>query len=833
MKIQIIDHMNIIIPSSIIKGNRLFGIVCFLLVTTTLSAQRLWINEVAITPNPADDFIEIVVDQNADLSKVEMVFYMNGQQTGLPVLNAATDFTQASPLAGFVLFTTPTPIDFNHEIALLYDGVVVEFLSFNNGGFIVASNGPAEGYPSQDLTVDVMDGMIYRQGSNGVKAADFTFTGTTTSTEGTINDGQTFGTPLVAATLDDTPVAPASEPVPSGSNIEYILEIQNSGAGSADSAVINRTTPLDPNTTYVPGSFKSTPVAYDYYVMNAQEDLSKTLGLKGVDLDGNQGMNLTFMITSGPSQGSLGAILPSAAFNVIACTTSGTPPAFKGISLTNGTQIGSSGISFYNTSVLNAVVGIELDGTGTNSFVVAGDGSMARNGSGGELDLCGTGLRLVNAFNVSMNAVDITNISGDAINSIGGGDFTFSSIEVTNPTGNGWYARNLTGTNRINQNSLFQNINNNSSSAIDLRNSTANLTLLEINNTQFTNSTSSRSTVLIEQEGSADMEVRIINACLFDDLFGQAVTSQAGQAPGSTGTLTTLIDNSSFTAAKMATGENNIALIANHGATQAATVSGNTLSQIGKGGGVANTSILRTQNDGGTWTGVIGATNNLTNFTFNIGGRHGIGHVASGQSTTVEATTILKIDNNIVQELGEREGVYTSTREFINSADIVVEDNTIGTVTTLRGVATDQEIMEFQVRADNMNAYTLDLVVRNNVLRSSHPGTTFEVGHIGIPVFDNAGINATISNNTVTGNTNISHIGLELEDGNGCFNISGNNLTPMTPEISFGAFGTGVFNVTQASQGILQSSNSSANISLVSTPTVNYNSPACTLPSNN
>lgn len=1698
--------MNSLIPKSLFRGTYFLSICYLLLLTTSVSAQRMWINEVAITPGPTSNFIEIAVEQGTDLIKVEMVFYSDGELIGSILVNGASGFGMGDRQAGFILYTTSSvPIDFTDEIALLYDGVVVEYLSFN--GPDIARDGPAEGYPSQSVAVDPADGIVYRVGLAGVKAEDFTFTDLPNASKGSVNPGQSFGVPSVNVSLDDTPVSPATEPVPSGENIEYTLEIANSGAGSADSVVINRTTPLDPNTTYVPGSFKSTPVAYDYYVQNAQEDISKTLSLKGVDLDGNQGMDLIFMITSGPSQGSLGAIVPVGAdsatvlytpntnyfgpdrieykvvdadnnespgfvdiqvqpvndpvqatcggnqaivndgtmqtvnawatgiapgpaneayqtvsfftepgdisnpaaftvppavdagtgnltftpdatasgvvnvtfnitdnagdtqtcnftitlnrvpepeddmltvasdealsgdlfadngngvdylgfpsgsissfgggdlggtvmsntagssvslangtltvestgavsltgpnltvgtytfsyrlentvgnneatvtiqvnppddppmvnnvspannatnvpvdadiivtfseqvtpaagaftvqdeannfitfngvssidgitwtidimgdlpfdetitltvvaanitdtdtndppdnmvadfvasfttigvpplavldgpaanssvgndfhtdfntpyttsaaldnllsndnlgvpaaevltygpptnpaatllgstgttkeggmitinatgaftytpptdftgldsfsyviqnpygmstgrvgiavgdrpicgftdsytatgniqidinaangvlandqgddlsalvnvdptngtlnlsadgsftyesnagytgtdvftydltngfgtqtcnaqivvsntiwfvdvngtgtnqgtytnpfqtiaafnasllpgngdvialmsgiytdadgfnlldnqkligkgailnnyftadansvnsyktyaasagsgsaipvinttgignpgvylatnntvagliindtggygidggavgsptiadvsingnggairvstsgafgsnvnfgnlnstasfddaiqlvnvtgtlgisggvglnnptnqlfditggsvnivypggvdkraglaqtgihisnhsgtisvsgttnlgggttgltntamvltnntgtytfngfqavcsnagailaddggtlnilplgtFNAISCTISGPPPAFKGISLVNGTQIGSSGISIRTILVFNATIGVELEGTGTNPFVITGDGTMIRNGSGGGLSLCGTGLRLVNAFNVTLNAVNFGNNTGDAINSTGGGDFTFSSIDVNNPIGNGWYARNLTGTNRINKGSLFQRINTNTSSAIDLRNSTANLTLLEINDTDFTNCSSGRSVVLLEQEGAANMEVHINNGCVFSDLFGQAVTSQSGQAPGSTGTLTTLVDNVTFQNGQGPTGENNLALIANNGATQSATVRNSSFSQIGKGGGVANTSILRTQNDGGTWTGVIGETNNLTNFTFNLGGRHGIGHVASGQNTIVEATTILKIDNNTIQELGEREGVYTSTREFINSADIVVEDNTIGTVTTLRGVATEQEIMEFQVRADNLNAYTLDLVVRNNVLQSSHLGTTFEVGHIGIPVFDNAGVNATILNNTVTGTTDIRHIGIELDDGNGCFNISGNGLSPATPSIFFGAYGTGVFNVTQASQAILSSSNSSATITLDSSPTVIYSSPTCALPSNN
>jgi len=525
-------------------------------------------------------------------------------------------------------------------------------------------------------------------------------------------------------------------------------------------------------------------------------------------------------------------ILPAGSSNVVLVNFSALSPTNKGISLINGTQIGSSGITFYSTSILRANVGVELNGTGNNPFVVTGDGAMIRNQSGGLLTNCETGFRLVNAFNVTLNAVQISNSTGDAINSDGGGDFTFSSIRVEAPTGNGWYARNLTGTNRINKGSLFDRINNNSSSAIDLRNSTADLTLLEINDSEFSSSSSSRSVVLIEQEGAANMEVHINNGCRFLQLFGQAVTSQSGQAPGSSGTLTTLIDNVDFQNARNANGENNLALIANHGATQAATVRNSFFSLVGKGGTALNTSILRTQNDGGIWTGVIGEQNTLSGFTFNGGGRHAIGHIASGQSTTVEATTILKIANNEVQELGVAEGVYVSTREFINSGDIVVEDNTIGTDSPIQGLANEQEIMEFNVRADNMNAYTLNLLVRNNTLQSSHPGGTFEVGHIGLPIFNNAGINATIQNNSVTGTTNFAHIGVELENADGCFNISNNTLSPATPEISLGGFGSGVFNITQ-SNAQLSSLNSSATISLINSPTVNYSSSTCPLPSNN
>ena len=90
--------------------------------------------------------------------------------------------------------------------------------------------------------------------------------------------------------------------------------------------------------------------------------------------------------------------------------------------------------------------------------------------------------------------------------------------------------------------------------------------------------------------------------------------------------------------------ENNVGCVLSNGATQRCHIQGNIFDNVGRGGGVANTSIVRTQNSGGAWVGEV-RDKTLQNFNLTAGGRHGIGHVSEPPSGKT-GTTSLIIDNN-------------------------------------------------------------------------------------------------------------------------------------------------------------------------------------------
>jgi CSLREA domain-containing protein len=104
-----------------------------------------------------------------------------------------------------------------------------------------------------------------------------------------------------------------------GDTIAYTLTLTNSsGAAATGLAIAN---PLDPHTTFVPGSLNSTPVAFDQLV-SLNEDATLQITLQGQDPDGS---NLTFRDSVGNP---FGASIPTAhgsvgSFGSASCDTNG------------------------------------------------------------------------------------------------------------------------------------------------------------------------------------------------------------------------------------------------------------------------------------------------------------------------------------------------------------------------------------------------------------------------------------------------------------------------------------------------------------------------------
>ena len=80
------------------------------------------------------------------------------------------------------------------------------------------------------------------------------------------------------------------------------------------------------------------------------------------------------------------------------------------------------------------------------------------------------------------------------VEAIGGSNIILSGVLIDSPAGSGMVARNLTGTSRINNNSLITNIDNPATHGLFIRNDSINNTLFEVNDTDFTNSSSGAAT---------------------------------------------------------------------------------------------------------------------------------------------------------------------------------------------------------------------------------------------------------------------------------------------------------------------------------------------------
>ena len=196
-----------------------------------LSAQRMWINEFHYdnTGGDVNEFVELVVEDGVLPADVSIILYdgEDREPYNSGATHALTTFTPGSSIGGFTIYyknisgiqnADPEP----DAIALVYQGVVVEFLSYE--GTIVGATGPAAGFLSVDIGVSETDataqGNSLERTGVGVNASDFNWANAGANTKGNLNNQQNFSDPSLAATLTDAP-AP-SEPVTPGDKIKYI-----------------------------------------------------------------------------------------------------------------------------------------------------------------------------------------------------------------------------------------------------------------------------------------------------------------------------------------------------------------------------------------------------------------------------------------------------------------------------------------------------------------------------------------------------------------------------------------------------------------------------------
>ena len=148
--------------------------------------------------------------------------------------------------------------------------------------------------------------------------------------------------------------------------------------------------------------------------------------------------------------------------------------------------------------------GIVLNGTGPNGLTVTGDGTLARNASGGTVqNTTDDAIALTNASNVTLQSMSLIN-NGDTapatlaaaedttgehtVQISGGSNVVLSGVLIQNPTGSGMVVLNLGGTNRINNDSLFTGLTDGSRHGLFVSNTNTNMTLFEFRNSAMKDS---------------------------------------------------------------------------------------------------------------------------------------------------------------------------------------------------------------------------------------------------------------------------------------------------------------------------------------------------------
>ncbi len=557
---------------------------------------------------------------------------------------------------------------------------------------------------------------------------------------------------------------------------------------------------------------------------------------KGIVLSSNSGSTIDFTGTLTLTTANNGAFNAAGGGTVTSTGTGSTIVTTTATALAiSSTTIGSSGLTFESISATGAPNGIRLNTTGTlGGLTVTGTGvgcsTAAASCTGGAIQsTSGDAISLANTTGLNLTSMLIDRAGGDAIESSGGGGFTFSDVTIANPTGNGWTASNLTGSNVVDNASLITGVNSSNTSGIRVQNNNTNLTLLSLSNSHFTNSSSGQSHVLFESSGTSDMRLDVLSNT-FDDLFAQAVTAAAGQSGPSTGTMTTIIggpapsDGNTFQNAAPL-GENNVACVLANGATHNCIIQNNVFDDVTKDGSVANTSVVRTQNNGGTWVGEV-RDNIIRNINVALGGRHGIGHVNEPPSGT--ATTSLIIDGNTIDDLPEREAIFIDFRQFADDGNITIANNSIGQ-NSGGAIGGGQEGIEFRVRGESK---TVNVLIDNNTVTANMTTASTSRGVVSVDAEDNATINLNLTNNTITDLGINREIEVDAEDhptSKLCANITDNALDGGAGVMELDDDGAANLKLVQVSAAAMSAANGGATVTVTGSP--NFGAVAsCTMP---
>ncbi|QBK31402.1 beta strand repeat-containing protein [Roseitalea porphyridii] len=547
----------------------------------------------------------------------------------------------------------------------------------------------------------------------------------------------------------------------------------------------------------------------------------------GLDIDTTSGTGF------GASGG--GTVTVQGAGNTVTSTT-GTA-----VTITD-TTIGAADVTFQSVSANGAANGILLENTGTTgAFTVTGDGTttggvLNRNGTGGTIqNTTGDAVSLLNASNVTLRQMNIINAGDAGIESSGGGTFTLSALLIQNPAADGIRAVNLTGVNRLDNDSLITQFNGANANGLEVDNNNTNLTSFTVDDSTFSNATSAAAALFFRSRGTSNMALTVRNQSSFTGLFSTAIQSVAGDLPGSTGTLTTTIQNSAFTNAA-ANGTGNIFLTSSAGATHIFTISGNTLDDLTKtaitSAGVIQLNLSGVTN-GATLAGTV--DNNDIVDTNGRGAIFAI-HDPANTSTTAANTLDVAITNNRIDNVTSSvDAISMNIQNPVAAAtpgthSLTISNNQIGQGNnggTAGNVSPSRQVIEVVVSEGER----LDALVQNNTITTTAAADLFRAA--GIEIGGRSGtLNLTVTNNTFTQNNgagdNMVIESLNAAGGTVCANISGNALAGTATNIDLDIVTAGALNVPQANAAAVSAANGGATVN--ASAGVSFNQPVCPTP---
>jgi large repetitive protein len=433
-----------------------------------------------------------------------------------------------------------------------------------------------------------------------------------------------------------------------------------------------------------------------------------------------------------------------------------------------------------------------------------------------------------NTGSFTLSGGTLTDSGDDGIDIRNSGDLTLTGVTIQRPNRiansiqpghHGIFASELRGTNSI-TNSTIQEVPSGGSGikVINVTNSGASLTLDDSNFTQpaALATKTGDSFVLFLGGGSTSNSLIVTNTSDFFNLDGEALQTSAGVTTGSTATVNTTIQNSTFRNANAVTGSNGVILNASQAGTQNFTVTGSTFEDIERQ--VVASGIVHLQANGGSLIGTFSG-NTIRNST----GRRGIQIVSEPTAPQTGSVDII-IDNNDIDRL-VREAIFADLRTTTGNSELAITNNRIGQLAGFVGaVGGTNEAIEFRTRD---SARSVNFSLNNNTITANTGSNEL----IDIDSEGSSALNLTVLGNTLTetGTGAAFHAETEAATASMCLDIRNNSASGGTaPQYrlsnlagTYQVEGAGVGPVTAAA---IQAQNTSGTASV--SGTINFNNNA-------
>ncbi|HEX8501244.1 MAG TPA: Ig-like domain-containing protein [Pyrinomonadaceae bacterium] len=480
----------------------------------------------------------------------------------------------------------------------------------------------------------------------------------------------------------------------------------------------------------------------------------------------------------------------------------------------------------------------DTDGDGDAIFLRGNTGSFTLNG--GTLSNCGNDC-------IDVRASQNLALSGVTIDSPG---IDKAGADPSGQGGHGIQAIDLTGTNSITNSTItdwetqardgLRYIGHNSSTA----------STMTLHGVTFSNSAAGSNAILVTGRNSANMTLNVGGTnpgdpCTFSQVFGAAITHNAGDTLDSPATVNLNVRNNTF-AGTPNLGQNTVSASVKEAGKATVNITGNTFDNVAFGL-ADNSGVIDIGGDGlkaGNSFAVNVSNNIIKNIGTNTGDCDGANSgtlpcqsrraidVSIDDNTNISGTIVID-GNNITNVV--KEGIIFVVTDIHNGSDTVnarITNNVVGTNAAPVGTLITNTVTGAGgvsgIRAENFSEAGvtptfLNVLIDNNSVRNGNgtAGSALNTPGIFVRATNTATMSATVTNNNVDTNATVGELTAQTNLGTTevlCVDINNNTLSNTG---SGGAINlvelNGTLNVEQ-SQAALSANNHGATVNIPNNP---------------